>query len=414
MKVFKLAIWFFFALAVLTGKYIADQESIDVDSMLCGFDILMLLLTAKQATFASAAPNYEESVGEDVDVEKRSGDVETGGGSEASDGDVEDEEPLPDEEDGEDLTDGENDVSSEVQKRDLADLLSNLDERDIEDSEVIDMADVEGEEVRAIVKRSNPIVSTKLVLGIAQNKLSGTVRDCSRIGYRPHFFDAYTVGTTTYFNVIFRRKIRGEFWRWYYGLRSSTYQQRFDSNVGLGYRLKNVEAYINSAGNIRYCAIFTRSRGSAPAFYAYHGKTTTYHSSKSTELSGKGYHMVNQVLVQRNGQIYVAALYEKSSVGSWWYYTNLTPAQFKARVSYQRSVKRRELCHVSVYRRSGSIRYSAIFYRNGPSLYNYWYGVSATTIQTKHALHTSNGYNIQLISGYPGTNPHRFVGFWAK
>ena len=44
---FKLAIWYFFALAVLTGKYIADQESIDVDSMLCGFDILMLLLTAK-------------------------------------------------------------------------------------------------------------------------------------------------------------------------------------------------------------------------------------------------------------------------------------------------------------------------------------------------------------------------------
>jgi len=135
----------------------------------------MLLLTAKQATFASAAPNYEESVG--VNVEKRSGDAETGSGSEASDGDVEDEEPLPDEEDGEDLTDGETDVSSEVQKRGLADLLSNLDERDIEDSKVIDMADVEGEQVRAIVKRSNPIVSTAFVLGIAQNQLSNTVCD---------------------------------------------------------------------------------------------------------------------------------------------------------------------------------------------------------------------------------------------
>ena len=343
-------------------------------------------------------------------VEKRSGGAEIGGGSEASDGDVEDEKPLPDEEDGEDLTDGE----TEVQKRALADLLSNLDERDTEDSEVIDMADVEGEEVQAIVKRSNPIVSTKLVLGIAQNKLSGTVSDCSGIGYRPHFIDAYTVGSTTYFNVIFRKKIPGEFWRWYYGLKSSTYQKRFDSNVRIGYQLKNVEAYINSAGYIRYCAIFTRSSGPAPAFYAYHGKTTTYHSSKSTELSGKGYHMVNQVLVQRNGKIYVAALYKKSSVGGWWYYTNLTPAQFKGRVSYQRSVKRRELCHVSVYRRSGSIRYSAIFYKNGPSLFRYWYGGSATTIQTKHALHTSSGYNIQLISGYPGSSPHRYVGFWAK
>jgi len=95
--------------------------------MLCGFDILLLLLTAKQASFASAAPNYEESAGENE--EKRNGGVETGSGSEASDGDVEDEEPLPDEE--EDLTDGETDVSSEVQKRGLADLLSNLDERDI-------------------------------------------------------------------------------------------------------------------------------------------------------------------------------------------------------------------------------------------------------------------------------------------
>ena len=252
-------------------------------------------------------------------MEKRSGGVETGSGSEASDGDIEDEEPLPDEEDGEDLTDGETDVSSEVQKRGLADLISNLDERDIEDSKVIDMADVEGEQVQAIVKRSNPIVSTAFVLGIAQNQLSNTVSDFSDVGYRPHFIDAYTVGATTYFNVIFREKIPGEFWKWYYGLDSSTYQQTFDSNVGLGYRLKNVEAYINSVGKIRYCAIFTKSPGPAPAFYAYHGRTTTYHSSKSTELLGNGYHMVNQVLVQRNGQIYVAALYEKSSVGSWWY-----------------------------------------------------------------------------------------------
>ena len=343
-------------------------------------------------------------------VEKRSGDTETGGGGEASDEDVEDEEPLPDEEDGEDLTD----LSGEVQKRDLADLLSNLDEKDIEDSEVIDMDDGEDEEVRAVVKRSNPVVSTKLVLGIPQNKLPGTVSDCSGIGYRPHFIDAYTVGSTTYFNVIFRRKIRGESWRWYYGLTGTTYQQKFNSIVGLGYRLKNVEAYLNSAGNIRYCAIFTKSPGPAPAFYAYHGRTTAYHSSKSTQLSGNGYHMVNQVLVEWNGKIYVTALYEKSNVGSWWYYSNLTPSQFKSRVSYQRSVKRRELCHVSVYRRSGNIHYSAIFYRNGPSSYYYWYGVSATTIQTKHALHTSNGYNIQLISGYPGTSPHRFVGFWAK
>jgi len=162
--------------------------------MLCGFDILLLLLTAKQATFASAAPNYEESVGENV--EKRSGDVETGSGSEASDEDVEDEEPLPDEEDG-DLTDGETDVSSEVQKRGLADLLSNLDERDVKDSKVINMADVEGEQVLAIVKRSNPIVSTAFVLGIAQNQLSNTVGDFSDVGYRPHFIDAYTVGATT-------------------------------------------------------------------------------------------------------------------------------------------------------------------------------------------------------------------------
>ncbi len=347
-------------------------------------------------------------------MEKRSEDAEGGGGSEDSDEDVEEEVPLPDEEDEEDLTAGETDVPSEAQKRDLSDPLGNLNGGDLEDSEVIDMADAEGEEVRAIVKRSSPVVRTKLVLGIAQSRLSRTVSDCSRIGYRPHFIDAYTVGSTTYFNVIFRRKISGESWRWYYGLKGSTYQEKFNNNVGLGYRLKNVEAYINSAGYIRYCAIFTRSSGSAPAFYAYHGKTTTYHSSKSTELTGKGYHMVNQVLVEKNGKIYVTALYDKSSVGSWWYYSNLTPSQFKSKVRYQRSEKRRELCHVSVYRRSGSIRYSAIFYKNGPSSFYYWYGVSANTIQTKHALHTSNGYNIQLISGYPGTSPHRYVGFWAK
>jgi len=149
--------------------------------MLCGFDILLLLLTAKQASFASAAPKYEESAGENV--EKRSGGVETGSGSEVSDGDVEDKEPFPNEEDGEDLTDGETDVSSEVQKRGVADLLSNLDERDIEDSKVIDMADVEGEQVQAIVKRSNPIVSTAFVLGIAQNQLSNTVSDFSDVSY---------------------------------------------------------------------------------------------------------------------------------------------------------------------------------------------------------------------------------------
>ena len=349
--------------------------------------------------------------------------METGGGNEISDEDVEDEEPvlneedemsIPVEEDEEDQTDEATEAVNEFQKRDLTDVLSNMDETNFDNREVINMADVDAEEVGAIVKRSNPVMSTKLVLGIAQNQLSGIVSAYSGAGYRPHFIDAYTVGSITYFNVIFRKKVSGEYWRWYYGMTSSTYKTKFDQSVGLGYRLKNVEAYINSAGYIRYCAIFTRSSGSAPAFYAYHGRTTTYHSSKSTELSGQGYHMVNQVLVQRNGNIYVAALYEKSSVGSWWYYTNLTPSQFSSRVSYQRSEKGRELCHVSVYRRSGSIRYSAIFYHNGPSAYYYWYGVSATTIQSKHALHISNGYNVQLISGYPGTSPHRYVGFWAK
>ena len=353
-----------------------------LESALCGFEIELVTMFLLIAMQASAAPNYERS-----------------------------EVPLPDKEEGEDLTAGKTEVPSEERKRDLTGQLTNL---DLEDSEVIDMADFKDEEVGAIVKRSNPVVSTKLELGIAQSQLSGTVSDYSGIGYRPHFIDAYTVGSTTYFNVIFRKKISGEYWRWYYGLESSTYQEKFEENVGLGYQLKNVEAYINSQGYIRYCAIFTRSSGSAPAFYAYHGKTTTYHSTKSSELTGNGYHMVNQVLVERNGKIYVAALYEKSSVGSWWYYTNLTPSQFSSKVSYQSSEKGRELCHVSVYRLSGSIRYSAIFYYNGPSSYYYWYGVSANTIQTKHALHTSNGYNIQLISGYPDSSPHSYVGFWAK
>ena len=173
----RVSIWFFFALAVLTGEWISSvtmaqtiRKHIRRQFYHCGFDIVSynIAFAAKQASLVSAAPSYEqqqESVGENV--EKRSGDTETGGGGEASDGDVEEEEPLPDKEDGEDLTD----FSGEVQKRDLADLLSNLDEKDIEDSEVIDMADGEDEEVRAVVKRSNPVVSTKLVLGIAQNKL---------------------------------------------------------------------------------------------------------------------------------------------------------------------------------------------------------------------------------------------------
>lgn len=228
-------------------------------------------------------------------------------------------------------------------------------------------------------------------------------------GYRPVWVDGYEVGANTFFNAIFRAA-DGVPWVARHGLTASRYQAEFTQWVGQGYRLVQVESYLQG-GNIRYAAIFIKKAG--PPFTAYHGRDAAGHQQLFDTLTAQGWVPVNISVVSPGGTRRHAALYEKRDAGTFWTKNFMTPAQYQA--EFNANVQAgRKLVYLNAFRHGASPRLTAIWHQKAPAPFVARHGMTAPQFQTAFDANLAGGFLTRAIAGYEASGAPRFAAFWSK
>jgi Astacin (Peptidase family M12A)/Bacterial tandem repeat domain 1 len=132
-------------------------------------------------------------------------------------------------------------------------------------------------------------------------------------GYRLQWVSGYTVGGITYYAAIWD-KAPGGAWVAFHGMTSSDYQTKFNTYLGLGYRLKMVNGY-NVSGSARFAAIWEKVSG--PSWVAHHNMTSSDCQTKFNTYTSQGYRLVHVSGYSVGGVAYYAALWDKSAGPSW-------------------------------------------------------------------------------------------------
>ncbi|MBN1209735.1 MAG: peptidoglycan DD-metalloendopeptidase family protein [Myxococcaceae bacterium] len=244
--------------------------------------------------------------------------------------------------------------------------------------------------------------------GVPASSYQTVFTDITTAGYRPVWVDGYEVGSTTYYNAIFR-PTDGYSWQARHGLSGTEYQNEVDTLVDQGYRLEQVDSYLTN-GAIRYAAIFTKKMG--PVWVAYHGRTEASHQSLFDSYTSLGYRLVNASVVSVSGQRYVTALYDKANVGGWVAKHAIPSSQYQTEFDAQRNAGR-YLQYLNTYVHGGAVYYSAVWDSDSYGSWGARHALTSSQYQTQYDSFTGSGYLTRLVTGYYLDGYHRFAGLWT-
>jgi Astacin (Peptidase family M12A)/Bacterial tandem repeat domain 1 len=148
-------------------------------------------------------------------------------------------------------------------------------------------------------------------------------------GYRLQWVSGYTVNGTTYYAAIWD-KAAGGAWVAHHGMTSSDYQTKFNSYVGLGYRLKMVNGY-NVNGSARFAAIWVKTSGAA--WVARHNMTSSSYQSNFNTFTSQGYRLVHVSGYSLGGVAFYAALWDKSAGPAWGARHGMSSTSFQSYIN---------------------------------------------------------------------------------
>lgn len=244
------------------------------------------------------------------------------------------------------------------------------------------------------------VSKTAAIQAIAQYKAQGYIPTWID-GFNHNTSVALNTGKETLFNLVFDKNNNNAKFNAFIGMSGSSYQAKFNHYVGVKkMKLTFVESYKDAAGTIRYAAVFVKKSG--PTFTAYHGKLQAAHQAKFNQLTSQGYRLVCRSTVQKNGNSYVTALYDKKNVGSWVAKSYKSLGQTQSLMESNKAAGR-TLNHFDVLQKGNSttdINYSMIF-DSQPN--NGWYaknGLSKNQLSSEIMKAKRKGYETTIISGY--------------
>ena len=225
-------------------------------------------------------------------------------------------------------------------------------------------------------------------------------------GYRPVFVDGYDVGGSLFFNATFRPSVHP--WVARHGLTGAQYQDLFDELTDDGFRLHQVDSYLDG-GSVRYAAIFEKRPG--PRFAAFHGFTDTEYGDRLDELAADGFVAINVSTVEIGGQLFWTALFEQVAVTGWT--VESVPV-----IVYQDTFDANvDAGRIPIYVHGFSAP-------GGPFLTGIWvdpvggstaavHGLSAGDYQTEWDANTGAGRLTRAVTGYDDSGGNaRFAAVW--
>lgn len=273
----------------------------------------------------------------------------------------------------------------------------------------------------------HPLHDFHPITHIPQGSFRSVVDQMVRRGYALDSVNAFELrhftGTKhvdrTYFNVVFAKGRRSP-WRVFIGLTSAQYRNSLDRWTGAGYRLHQINVY-TVKGRVYYAPIFIKEdwlppifiRENRPQWFAYHGVDFSDHQRRFNDAIARGYRLVNRSVAESGGRFYVAALYDKRSMGAFEARDNLTSAQYQT-YSERNTAAGKSLSYLDVVTVAGEPRFNAIWQTNR---YRWCAALHNLTHDRYHKVfmkYRAAPLSVRILCGYSNHGTVNYAALWAR
>jgi hypothetical protein len=245
----------------------------------------------------------------------------------------------------------------------------------------------------------------EIVLNVTYACYQERFNDVTRAGYQPVAIDGYNVGSSNFFNVVFRSNQPATVA--YAGMSAATFQSRITSLASSGYRVLHLDSFMNGAA-VQYAAVWVKQAG--PATVVYHAYTVAQHQLLFTTLTGQGYRPAVISVTAPGGVQQVSAIYRLENVGSFvtssvrgvdfqTRFTTLTGQGFKP-------------TYVDGYTINGVVWISYIFTSAANPTYVMKHGMTFAQLATELPIQIGAGRLTVALTGYDLAGSARFAAIW--
>lgn len=195
-----------------------------------------------------------------------------------------------------------------------------------------------------------------------------------------------------------------------HGMTPSKYQTYFNSYTSQGFRLVQVDGY-NVKGQVYFAAIWEKSSG--PAYIARHGMSSSQYQNYFSSYTSKGYRLVWIDGYEQNGEAYYAAIWEKSSGSAYVARHGMSSSQYQNYFNMYTS-QGYQLVHVNGYGVGNAVYYAAIWEKSPGPAYVTRHGMSSSQYQNYFNSYGNAGYRlVQVSSTHAGSNDY-YAAIWEK
>lgn len=178
-------------------------------------------------------------------------------------------------------------------------------------------------------------------------------------GYRLKMVDG-AGGTSAKYAAIWEKK-SGPAYKTHHGMTAASYQSKFNDYKSKGYRLVLVNAYgVGNKG--RYAAIWEKKSG--PAYKAHHGMSSASYQQKVNTYLAQGYRIKMVSGYNIGNTDYYAAIWEKKGGAAWSARHRMSSLGYQNEFDNHR-FSGYKLIQVSGYARNGKAQFAAVWESTG-------------------------------------------------
>ncbi|KAI9924070.1 hypothetical protein ASPWEDRAFT_38547 [Aspergillus wentii DTO 134E9] len=232
-------------------------------------------------------------------------------------------------------------------------------------------------------------------------------------GYRVNSISGYERNNEPNYAVIFEKNPCSPAWRSHSGLTSDAYHAKFEEYLDQGYRVSQVNGYTVN-GKDYYAAIWDKTSNSSAAWVSRHGMSTGWMQKYFDTYLEQGYTLTHVSGYEVGKEARYAAVWEKKNDGAKWVAAgNLTSTEYQDRFDKYVNEGYR-LVDVDGYEVDGEVFYAAIWDKSASGPWVARHGMDSPSFQAEFDKYRAEGYVLKTLSGYNVGKKDWYAAIWVK
>jgi hypothetical protein len=245
--------------------------------------------------------------------------------------------------------------------------------------------------------------------GMADSAYQADFDAARNCGYRLEWVDGFERAGQPYFNVVYR-PAQGQTWASFRRLSGAQLDAQVTDYVnGRGYEVVHLDAY--SVGTtVWYAVIFNRSTPLDTT--SYHGLSASAHQARMDSLVAAGWRPRVISVASVGGVRTYAAVYALGSIGAWEARSFQTGAEYQANYDANRAAGR-HLIYLNTYLHDGSPRFTAIWSSQvGRPVARH--GMTSAEYRAEWQAQTSAGRLTRAVTAYSTGSNTWYAAYWRS